>query len=110
MTSVQGEIQFKLPLNLHNWCRIMAMVAVRGSRGVEGRPLFKCQSAGSLLGLLADKTSVTSRCCRDATADMSENLSEGERGNSPSDVSAHSDSVNGRMPRISFCRYDGELG
>ncbi|OMO56647.1 Glycosyl transferase, family 1 [Corchorus olitorius] len=38
---------------------------------------------------------------KEATADMSEDLSEGEKGDLPSDVSAHGDSVNGRMPRIS---------
>ncbi|KAK1269027.1 putative sucrose-phosphate synthase 1 [Acorus gramineus] len=38
---------------------------------------------------------------RDATADMSEDLSEGERGDLVSDMSAHGDSVRGRMPRIS---------
>ena len=38
---------------------------------------------------------------REATADMSEDLSEGEKGDLPGDVSAHGDSVRGRMPRIS---------
>lgn len=38
---------------------------------------------------------------REATADMSEDLSDGEKGDLASDVSAHGDSVRGRMPRIS---------
>lgn len=37
---------------------------------------------------------------RDATADMSEDLSEGERGDTVSDISAH-DGHRSRMPRIS---------
>ncbi|XP_061991482.1 probable sucrose-phosphate synthase 1 [Rosa rugosa] len=38
---------------------------------------------------------------REATADMSEDLSEGEKGDVvASDVSAHGDSVRGRLPRI----------
>lgn len=38
---------------------------------------------------------------RDATADMSEDLSEGEKGDTVSDLSTHGDSVRGRMRRIS---------
>ncbi|MQM16391.1 hypothetical protein Taro_049348 [Colocasia esculenta] len=38
---------------------------------------------------------------RDATADMSEDLSEGERGDIVGDISSHGDSVRSRMPRIS---------
>lgn len=38
---------------------------------------------------------------REATADMSEDLSEGEKGDVPADLSAHGGSVRGRMPRIS---------
>lgn len=39
---------------------------------------------------------------RDATADMSEDLSEGEKGDFISDLSSHGgDSVRGRMPRFS---------
>ncbi|KAG1327109.1 Sucrose-phosphate synthase [Cocos nucifera] len=38
---------------------------------------------------------------RDATADMSEDLSEGEKGDVVSDLSAHGDSTRGRIPRIS---------
>ncbi|KAK8698599.1 hypothetical protein V6N13_114711 [Hibiscus sabdariffa] len=38
---------------------------------------------------------------REATADMSEDLSEGEKGDSVGDVSAHGDEVSKRMPRIS---------
>ncbi|XP_022750290.1 probable sucrose-phosphate synthase 1 isoform X3 [Durio zibethinus] len=38
---------------------------------------------------------------KEATADMSEDLSEGEKGDLPGDVSAHGDSTKGRMPRIS---------
>nr|QPB75009.1 sucrose-phosphate synthase 1 [Rubus x loganobaccus] len=37
---------------------------------------------------------------REATADMSEDLSEGEKGDVVTDVSAHGDSVRGRLPRI----------
>lgn len=38
---------------------------------------------------------------RDATADMSEDLSEGEKGDSVSDISSHGGPVKSRMPRIS---------
>nr|QHZ00908.1 sucrose phosphate synthase 1 [Paeonia lactiflora] len=38
---------------------------------------------------------------REATADMSEDLSEGEKGDTISDISAHGDSTRGRLPRIS---------
>lgn len=38
---------------------------------------------------------------REAIADMSEDLSEGEKGDTVSDISAHGDSIRGRMPRIS---------
>ena len=38
---------------------------------------------------------------REATADMSEDLSEGEKGDPVSDVSAHGSSTKGRLPRIS---------
>ncbi|EOY29434.1 hypothetical protein QUC31_020793 [Theobroma cacao] len=38
---------------------------------------------------------------KEATADMSEDLSEGEKGDIPGDVSAHGDSMRERMPRIS---------
>lgn len=38
---------------------------------------------------------------REATADMSEDLSEGERGDNATDLSAHGDSNRGRLPRIS---------
>lgn len=38
---------------------------------------------------------------REATADMSEDLSEGEKGDSVTDISAHGDSARGRFPRIS---------
>jgi sucrose-phosphate synthase len=38
---------------------------------------------------------------RDATADMSEDLSEGEKGDVISDISAHGDSTKGKMPRNS---------
>ncbi|URD94962.1 sucrose-phosphate synthase [Musa troglodytarum] len=41
------------------------------------------------------------RARRDATADMSEDLSEGEKGDILNDLSAHGDSTKGRMPRIS---------
>ncbi|KAF5461396.1 hypothetical protein F2P56_017500, partial [Juglans regia] len=38
---------------------------------------------------------------REATADMSEDLSEGEKGDVIGDISTHVDSTRGRMPRIS---------
>ncbi|KAG7965621.1 hypothetical protein I3843_08G010400 [Carya illinoinensis] len=38
---------------------------------------------------------------REATADMSEDLSEGEKGDVIVDISTHVDSIRGRMPRIS---------
>ncbi|PON42727.1 Sucrose phosphate synthase [Parasponia andersonii] len=37
---------------------------------------------------------------REATADMSEDLSEGEKGDTVGDVSAHGESTRGRLPRI----------
>lgn len=37
---------------------------------------------------------------REATADMSEDLSEGEKGDAAGDVSVHGDSNRGRLPRI----------
>ncbi|CAH2057253.1 unnamed protein product [Thlaspi arvense] len=37
---------------------------------------------------------------REATADMSEDLSEGEKGDTVSDLSAHGESNRGRLPRI----------
>eukprot|EP00258_Populus_trichocarpa_P029635 XP_024445654.1 probable sucrose-phosphate synthase 1 isoform X2 [Populus trichocarpa] len=37
---------------------------------------------------------------REAVADMSEDLSEGEKGDTVGDLSAHGDSVRGRLPRI----------
>ncbi|KAK4797664.1 hypothetical protein SAY86_029990 [Trapa natans] len=38
---------------------------------------------------------------REATADMSEDLSDGEKGDAVSDISAHGDSTRSRLPRIS---------
>ncbi|CAA3000692.1 probable sucrose-phosphate synthase 1, partial [Olea europaea subsp. europaea] len=38
---------------------------------------------------------------RDAVADMSEDLSEGEKGDTVTDISAHGESNRGRLPRIS---------
>lgn len=37
---------------------------------------------------------------REAVADMSEDLSEGEKGDTHGDISAHGESTRGRMPRI----------
>lgn len=37
---------------------------------------------------------------REAVADMSEDLSEGEKGDATSDISAHGESTKGRLPRI----------
>ena len=38
---------------------------------------------------------------REATADMSEDLSEGEKGDTVSDLLVHGESNRGRLPRIS---------
>lgn len=38
---------------------------------------------------------------REAVADMSEDLSEGEKGDAVGDLSAHGESSRGRLPRIS---------
>lgn len=38
---------------------------------------------------------------REAVADMSEDLSEGEKGDVVSDISTHGESSRGRLPRIS---------
>lgn len=38
---------------------------------------------------------------REAVADMSEDLSEGEKGDAVGDISAHGESNRGRLPRIS---------
>lgn len=38
---------------------------------------------------------------REAVADMSEDLSEGEKGDTISEISAHGESNRGRLPRIS---------
>ena len=38
---------------------------------------------------------------REAVADMSEDLSEGEKGDAISDLSTHGESNRGRLPRIS---------
>lgn len=38
---------------------------------------------------------------KEAVADMSEDLSEGEKGDTISDISAHGESHRGRLPRIS---------
>ncbi|KAA8522973.1 hypothetical protein F0562_009396 [Nyssa sinensis] len=38
---------------------------------------------------------------REATADMSEDLSEGEKGDTVSDISAHGESTRSRLPRVS---------
>lgn len=38
---------------------------------------------------------------REAVADMSEDLSEGEKGDVVSDISVHGESNRGRLPRIS---------
>ena len=38
---------------------------------------------------------------REAVADMSEDLSEGEKGDTISDISTHGDNNRGRLPRMS---------
>lgn len=50
---------------------------------------------------LAKRRMERERGRREATADMSEDLSEGEKGDPVSDISAHGDSNRGRLPRIS---------
>ncbi|KAL8152638.1 hypothetical protein V2J09_010398, partial [Rumex salicifolius] len=50
---------------------------------------------------LAKRRMERERGRREATADMSEELSEGEKGDPISDVSAHGGSNRGRLPRIS---------
>ncbi|KAL5987628.1 putative protein serine/threonine kinase [Asimina triloba] len=50
---------------------------------------------------LAKRRLERERGLRDATADMSEDLSEGEKGDVVGDISAHGDGTKSRLPRIS---------
>lgn len=63
--------------------------------------LFKNQLEGEEAQHIAKRRLERESGRREATADMSEDLSEGEKGDVVSDISAHGDSTRGRMPRIS---------
>ncbi|XVE98403.1 hypothetical protein REPUB_Repub03eG0103700 [Reevesia pubescens] len=60
----------------------------------------KKQLEGDLAQRKAKRRLERERGRREATADMSEDLSEGEKGDVVSDVSAHGESNRGRLPRI----------
>ncbi|GKV02572.1 hypothetical protein SLEP1_g14997 [Rubroshorea leprosula] len=60
----------------------------------------KKQIEGELAQRKAKRRLERERGRKEATADMSEDLSEGEKGDIVSDVSAHGDSNRGRLPRI----------
>ncbi|CAI0629411.1 unnamed protein product [Linum tenue] len=60
----------------------------------------KKQLEGELAQTNAKRHIERERGRREATADMSEDLSEGEKGDAPSDLSTHGDSNRGRLPRI----------
>ncbi|KAA8535166.1 hypothetical protein F0562_030169 [Nyssa sinensis] len=61
----------------------------------------KKQFEGEEVQRMAKRRLERERGRREATADMSEDLSEGEKGDTVSDISAHGDSTRGRLPRIS---------
>ncbi|XP_050234674.1 probable sucrose-phosphate synthase 1 [Mercurialis annua] len=61
----------------------------------------KKQLEGELAQRNAKRRLELERGRREATADMSEDLSEGEKGDTVSEMSAHGDSHRGRLPRIS---------
>ncbi|KAL9442186.1 hypothetical protein AB3S75_020655 [Citrus x aurantiifolia] len=61
----------------------------------------KKQLEGEAAQRMAKRRLERERGRREATADMSEDLSEGEKGDIVSDVSAHGDSTRSRLPRIS---------
>ncbi|KAF4378356.1 hypothetical protein G4B88_025849 [Cannabis sativa] len=60
----------------------------------------KKQLEGEELQRKAKRRMERERGRREATADMSEDLSEGEKGDAVSDVSVHGESSRGRLPRI----------
>jgi sucrose-phosphate synthase len=60
----------------------------------------KKQLEGEELQRKAKRRMERERGRREATADMSEDLSEGEKGDAVSDVSVHGESCRGRLPRI----------
>ncbi|KAJ6863498.1 sucrose-phosphate synthase 1 [Populus alba x Populus x berolinensis] len=60
----------------------------------------KKQLEGELAQRNAKRRLERERGRREAVADMSEDLSEGEKGDTVGDLSAHGDSVRGRLPRI----------
>nr|AAL34531.1 sucrose-phosphate synthase [Ipomoea batatas] len=61
----------------------------------------KKQLEGEQAQRLAKRRQERERGRREAVADMSEDLSEGEKGDAISDISAHGESIKGRLPRIS---------
>ncbi|CAA6672614.1 unnamed protein product [Spirodela intermedia] len=61
----------------------------------------KKQIEGEEAQSLAKRRLEREKARRDATADMSEDLSEGERVDTVSDISSHGDCARSRMPRIS---------
>ncbi|KAJ4709067.1 Sucrose phosphate synthase [Melia azedarach] len=60
----------------------------------------KKQLEGETAQRMAKRRLERERGRREATADMSEDLSEGEKGDVVSDISAHADSTKSRLPRI----------
>ncbi|KAL5783438.1 hypothetical protein ACOSP7_008467 [Xanthoceras sorbifolium] len=60
----------------------------------------KKQIEGEAVQRMAKRRQERERGRREATADMSEDLSEGEKGDTVSDLSAHGDSTRPRLPRI----------
>ncbi|KAK2986214.1 hypothetical protein RJ640_010048, partial [Escallonia rubra] len=61
----------------------------------------KKQLEGELTQRTAKRRLERERGRKEAVADMSEDLSEGEKGDTVSDLSAHGDSHRGRLPRMS---------
>ncbi|RAL37291.1 unnamed protein product [Cuscuta campestris] len=61
----------------------------------------KKQLEGEQAQRLAKRRQEREKGRREAVADMSEDLSEGEKGDPISDISAHGESTRGRLPRIS---------
>ncbi|KAI5681934.1 hypothetical protein M9H77_03162 [Catharanthus roseus] len=61
----------------------------------------KKQLEGEQAQRIAKRRIERERGRREAVADMSEDLSEGEKGDTVSDISAHGESNKGRLPRIS---------
>ncbi|CAH9110528.1 unnamed protein product [Cuscuta europaea] len=61
----------------------------------------KKQYEGEQAQRLAKRRQELEKGRKEAVADMSEDLSEGEKGDAVNDVSAHGESTRGRLPRIS---------